>query len=235
MNIERYKIEGVTATNYACGYPQATALQTKLVELGFSCTSVTDTYSNGYEGTFTAVINSEFAIYFVCNGSNNTDGPSMQVKGNGSDLGAQITCNGYVDSLNHVSYLNIIKTDDILLIGFSDYNDAAYKFDLMFLDYDGVHTCTWLPTTNTPLTLYDVSGAVKATYNDMYNIAIPDVDKGLFRSFLITKNDGFVDMININPHFYNVSTGFPFTYDLPVLINGVKFLPLNDYTLLKLE
>ena len=113
MNIERYKIEGVTATTYACGYPQATALQTKLVELGFSCTSVTDTYSNGYEGTFTAVINSEFAIYFVCNGSNNTDGPSMQVKGNGSDLGAQITCNGYVDSLNHVSYLNIIKTDDI--------------------------------------------------------------------------------------------------------------------------
>lgn len=235
MNIERYKIEGVTATTYACGYPQAVALKTKLEELGISSTSVVDPYSNQQVGQFSAVINDEFAIYFECNGSNTTDGPSMQVKGNGSNLGAQITCNGYVDSLNHVSYLNIIKTADILLIGFSDYNDASYKFDLMFVDYDGVHTCTWLPTTNTPLTLYDVSGAVKATYNDMYNISIPDVDKGLFRSFLITKNDGYVDMININPHFYNVSTGYPFTYDLPVLINGIKFLPLNDYTVLKLE
>lgn len=235
MNIERFKIEGVTATTYACGYPQAVALKTKLEELGISCTSVIDPYLNQYVGQFSAVINDEFSIYFVCNGSNTTDGPSMQVKGNGNDLGALINCNGYVDALNHTSYLNIIKTDDILLIGFSDYNDTTYKFDLMFVDYDGVHTCTWLPTTNAPLTLYDVSGAVKATYNDMYNIAIPDLDKGLFRSFLITKNDGFVDMVNINPHFYNVSTGYPFTYDLPVLINGIKFLPLNDYTVLKLE
>ena len=235
MIIERYKIEGVTATTYACGYPQAVALKTKLEELGITCTTVIDPYNNQQVGQFSAVINDEFAIFFVCNGSNTTDGPSMQVKGNGNNLGAQLTCNGYVDSINHVSYLNIIKTDDILLIGFSDYNDTTYKFDLMFVDYDGVHTCTWLPTTNTPLTLYDVSGVVKATYNDMYNISIPDVDKGLFRSFLITKNDGYVDMININPHFYNVSTGYPFTYDLPVLINGVKFLPLNDYTVLKLE
>lgn len=235
MNIERYKIEGVTATTYACGYPQAVALKTKLEELGITCTTVIDPYNNQQVGQFSAVINDEFAIFFVCNGSNTTDGPSMQVKGNGNNLGAQLTCNGYVDSLNHVSYLNIIKTNDILLIGFSDYNDTTYQFDLMFVDYDGVHTCTWLPTTNTPLTLYDVSGVVKATYNDMYNISIPDVDKGLFRSFLITKNDGYVDMVNINPHFYNVSTGYPFTYDLPVLINGIKFLPLNDYTVLKLE
>ena len=235
MNIERYKIEGVSATTYACGYPQALDLKMKLEELGFTCSTVVDTYSNQYEGTFTAAINDEFAIYFVCNGSNGTDGPSMQVKGNGNNLGAQITCNGYVDSLNHVSYLNIIKTDDILLLGFSDFNDPSYQFDLLFMDYAGAHTCTWLPTTNTPLTLYDVSGAIAATYNDMYNISIPDVDKGLFRSFLITKNDGFVDMVNVNPHFYNVSTGYPFTYDLPVLINGLKFLPLNDYTVLKLE
>ena len=35
MNIERYKIEGVSASTYACGYPQALALKMKLEDLGF--------------------------------------------------------------------------------------------------------------------------------------------------------------------------------------------------------
>ena len=235
MSIERYKIEGVSVATYACGYPHAVALKDKLVELGFSCTSVIDTYSNGYEGTFTCNINSDFSIYFKCNGSNNTDGPSMQVKGNGVNLGAQITCNGYVDSLNHVSYMNIVKTSDVLLIGFSDFDNTAYEFNLMFTKYNGVNVCVWLPSTNTALIMYDVNGVAVGTFADMFNIAIPDIDKGLFRSFLVKKSDGYVDLETIYPFMYNISTGYPLQIDLPVEVNGLQFLPLNNFTLFKLE
>lgn len=235
MSIERYKMEGISTVNYKCGYPQAEAIHDKLIELGISCTVVTDTYSDLTQGTFTAVINSDFSIFFTCNGSNSTAGPSMQVKGNGSDLGALITCNGYVDSLNHVSYMNIVKTSDKLLIGFSDYNNTGYEFNLCFMQYNNANVCIWLPNTNTALVMYDVNGAIVGTFADMYNIAIPDLNKGLFRSFLVTKSDGYVDLDTIYPEFYDISTGYPLQIDLPVEVNGLQFLPLNNFTLFKLE
>lgn len=234
--IEQFDLTAASAGMYQSGYNLAMRIKEKICdELNiFNFESITE-MSGGIEGQLYVNYKNEFRLYIECNGSS-MYGVNVQVKDmNGGNLGSSMAFKSMVDSTHTEIFLNIVKHQNNVLFGFSDFDNPAYKFVLMFTTYNNDVLCCWLPTSNTDLLFYKQDGIMYWKLKTMLNISVNGVNKGLFRAFMPTDASGYCDIYNQMDDMYNINTGYPFTYWLPVTVNGIEFIPLNNYTLFKSE
>lgn len=236
--IDRYEMSAsstVPGQYYRDGYQITQQIKEKLCdELHYmEFVSLVDVYGDQSEGQLTMMYG-DFKVYIVSNGSG---GMTITIYDTNNQVlsGVTATTNHIVDYEHTLTYMNVIKSDKFLCIGFSDANNLSYKFQMYFCEFMGIQYATILPTTNTDVTLYQSDGTWKWNLTTILNIRVQDINKGLFRAFLPTDNLGYAEIINAFPDMYNINTGHTFTMWQPVTINTLDFVPLNQYTLIKIS
>lgn len=234
--IERYYFDVYDGSGYyKTGFALASQVRSKLVELGFTCTEAIDVYSDGGEGQFFCEISDDYDLKLNFNASS-TSGVVLRVYDkNSNPISNEVTANPHSSNYGLTTYLNLVRTDNTLLIGFSDWNQTTYRFHFGFTNFDGEEYWMYIPYSNgaTQIDLY-LGNTLTLSLKTLLNIKVNDQYKGIFHSFYLTNRSDFTNVETPLTDFYNINTGYVFSICNPVLVNEVKFIPLNNYTLFKL-
>lgn len=233
--IEQYMVEGASVNMYLTGYELAEKLKKVVCDDNdyFTFETLVDTYGTGIEGVLTVNYKSTFRVTFTCNGSSDVTVQIWDM--NGTPLGASVSVSCLVDATHSRAYFNVVQHSKSMIFGVSPWNNAAYNFSFFFAEYKGDIYCCLLPGYDTDLTFFKNDGIMYWSLKGMLNISVSGMNKGLFRAFMPTDSGGYCDIYTQMPDMYNINSGYPFTVYVPVTINGLEFLPLNSYTMLKVE
>lgn len=215
-----------------------TQIHDKFVELGFTCTTPTNIYSDGSESTFSVHIETGINLYLFCNASTNSTGFQVTLRNDSdSNISNTYSHNSFVDATHTSIFLNIVRTDASILVGFSSFNESIYKFDFAITEYLDETYWMYIPWTDGGQTRLDMYSGNTVVYRlkTMLNISVDDYTKGIFHSFYATDVRDFTDVNNHVTDFYNINTGYAFNVCQPVYINNLLFIPLNTYTVFKVD
>lgn len=141
------------------------------------------------------------------------------------------------DTLEGTFVIERVKHEDDFLIGFCPYNWSGYLFKVgCWKLADNYYDVSVLPSyLTTEATLLN-GNAPDGAWRNMFNVATDLPNKGLFRQFIRTKSNGYLDMTNeAKTSMYNINTGFTFTLHSPVEVNGIPFIPINNWTLFQYD
>lgn len=235
-DIERYYFDVYDGTQlYKTGVAMATQVRSKMVELGFTCTEVIDVYSDGGEGQFFCEISDDYDLKLNFNASSSSGVRLIVCDKEGNNVSNEVTANPHSSNYGTTTYLNLVRTNNTLLIGFSDWNQTTYRFHFGFTTHENEEYWMYIPYSNgaTQIDLYQ-GNTMTLSLKTLLNIKVSDQYKGIFHSFYLTNRSDFTDVSVPLTDFYNINTGYVFTICNPVYINEIKFVPLNNYTLFKL-
>lgn len=141
------------------------------------------------------------------------------------------------NTLEGTFVIEIVKHEDDFLLGFCPYNWSGYTFSVgCWKIADNYFDISILPQyLTTEATLYNGT-TPDGAWRNMFNVATDLPNKGLFRQFIRTKSNGYLDMTNeAKTSMYNINTGFTFTLHSPVEVNGIPFIPINNWTLFQYD
>lgn len=234
--IERYYFDVYDGTGlYLTGVAMATQVRSKLIELGFDCTEVTQPYNDLTEGEFFCEISDMYDLKLNFNASNQNGVRLRIYDKEGNYLSNEVTANPHSSNYGITTYLNLVRTNNTILIGFSDWNQTTYRFHFGITTHGNEEYWMYIPYSNgaTQIDLYQ-DNAMTLSLKSLLNIKVSDQYKGIFHSFYLTNRSDFTDVSVPLTDFYNINTGYVFTICNPVYINEIKFVPLNNYTLFKL-
>lgn len=235
--IERYYFDVYDGSQiYITGVAMATQVRSKLVELGFTCTEVTAPYDNLNEGQFFCEITEDYNLKLNFNASSSSGVRLRVYDKEGNYLSNEVTANGKPSNNGMATYLNLVRINNSLLIGFSDWNQTTYRFHFGFTNFNNEEYWMYIPYNNgaTQIDLY-LGNTFTLSLKTLLNIKVSDQYKGIFHSFYLTNRSDFTDVTTPLTDFYNINTGYVFTICNPVFINELRFIPLNNYTLFKLD
>lgn len=233
--IERYYFDVYDGTGiYKTGVAMATKVRSKMVELGFTCTEVTDVNGGGIEGQFFCEVSDDYDIKLNFNASNQNGVVLRVYDKDGNYVSNEVKANPHSSNNGLTTYLNLVRTNNTTLIGFSDWNQTTYRFHFGFTTHEDEEYWMYIPYSNgaTQIDLYQ-GNTLTLSLKTLLNIKVSDQYKGIFHSFYLTNRSDFTDISVPLTEFYNINTGYVFTICNPVLINDIQFVPLNNYTLFK--
>ena len=145
----------------------------------------------------------------------------------------------YITKTLRPAIMSALTTSDKQFIGpLSDkrldalFDGESYYWKLADNYYEVSVLPSYLTTEATLLNGNTPDGA----WRNMFNVATDLPNKGLFRQFIRTKSNGYLDMTNeAKTSMYNINTGFTFTLHSPVEVNGIPFIPINNWTLFQYD
>ena len=198
----------------------------------FNFESLTDVNGDGTQANLYMNYKNTFRIFMNCNyGTVSITIYNM----NNVQIGGIINANCYLDDYHAQITLNVCDHDKSFVFGFTNANQNVYYFSHMFAEYQEEFYISFLPNTNTALTFYKDDGVIYWTLTTMLNILVSGMNKGLFRAFMPSSAGGYCDIYHQMDNMYNINTGYPFTINIPVTVNDLDFIPLNNYTLYKID
>lgn len=224
------------ATNVYYGYSYGIMEQVKnklCDEYGvFNFESLTDVNGDGTQANLYMNYKNTFRVFMQGNyGTVTTTIYNM----NNVQISGPVSASFTLDDYHAQITLNLCAHEKSFVFGFTDANQNALYFSHMFVVYQDEPYVSFLPNTNTPLTYYKDDGVVYWTLTTMLNILVSGMNKGLFRAFMPSSAGGYCDIYHQMDNMYNINTGYPFTINLPVTVNDLGFIPLNNNTLYKID
>ena len=221
---------GVNAFEYV--EPLANDIVSKMHGIGFEV--VTPVTIVGVNANFTMGWNGYEVAYSIVPGSYYIN-VSLNYNGtNIASIGNYSVSNSLYEGTFTIEYA---KHGDDFMIGFCPYNWSGYTFSVGFWKladnyFDVSVLPAYLTTEATLLNGTTPDGA----WRNMFNVSTDLPNKGLFRQFIRTKSNGYLDMTNeAKTSMYNINTGFTFTLHSPVEVNGIPFIPINNWTLFQYD
>lgn len=232
MAIQFLQCHAAGATSYAYILPFATDISEKMQSIGF--TELVAPYASGATGGVTMAYNGYEIVFTINGGSYQTN---IVLKYNGTNIATIGNFHSAPNLLEGTLTLEYAKHEDDFILGFCPDNWSGYVFHVGFwtLADNYIDVCV-LPTLLANQCDLKNGNVADGSWKNMFNVSTDEPNKGLFRQFIRTKSNGYLDMTNEpKTSVYNINTGFTFTLHSPVEVNGVPFIPLNNYTLFQYD